>query len=119
MKFSSDLIGAVTDDATPLVDAPLASGSKTWTLDLTTSDAEIELSAGFYLAFADAATDTVVVGLGVDTTGQPPASGSAGADAILVAPPATTFTFRVDALGPVHARVLTGTATLRITRLQP
>lgn len=119
MKFSSTTFGVVSGDGFPLPSAPMNANAKAQTLDLTTVDASVSLVAGVYVAFADQASDVCVVGLGVTTAAQPPASGAPSADSILTAPAVTTFTFALSATTTVHARVLSGTATLRLVRVSP
>ncbi|MFO0630138.1 MAG: hypothetical protein U0325_31550 [Polyangiales bacterium] len=60
----------------------------------------IGLDAGIYAVFADGATSTAVLGLDVDTTAQPPASGSGEAEGIVVLPRDTSRDIVCDRASP-------------------
>lgn len=116
MKSFSPTLGDTVDGRMVLADAPLNRSAASSTLALTTDDAEIALAVGVYVALADAATDTAVLGLGNDTTGEPPASGDPEAESVVVIPVGGIATLLIDRALTLHARVLSGTATLRLVR---
>jgi hypothetical protein len=119
MRSFSVIFGAVADGRYAQVDAPLGRYCFAQTLALTTADAVIPLAAGIYTVTPDAAVDTTVLGLDVDTTAQPPASGSAAAEGIATIPKEQSVNIVCDRPISLHARVLAGTATLRLTRRAP
>jgi hypothetical protein len=116
MRFYSTATGNVTPEGSDFVSGPFNRAAAALTLALTTSDASVSLAPGLYAVFADATTETTVLGIGPSTTGQPPASAAPEASGIVCIPPRVFVEIEVDTNLSLHARVLAGTATLRITR---
>lgn len=95
------------------VRAPITAAAATQTLSLTTSDATVSLVAGGYELVVGASSDLVVIGRGVATTSLPSGTETAG---ISVIPSLGSAEHTLDAAETLHARTLSGTATLYIVR---
>ena len=92
---------------------PITARTATRTLSLTTSDTSVALPAGGYELVLGGSSDLAVIGLGVSTTSLPSATETEG---ISVIPSLGSAEHALDAVTTLHARVLTGTATLYIVR---
>lgn len=95
------------------VRAPITARCATRTLALTTTDATVELPAGGYELILGASSDLAVIGHGVDTTGKPDATETEG---VSIIPSLGAAEHALEAATTLHARVLSGTATLYIVR---
>lgn len=93
--------------------APINARCATRTLALTTTNASVSLPAGGYELVLGASSDLAVIGLGVATTALPTA---AETEALAVIPSLGAVELALDAASTLHARVLSGTATLYIVR---
>ena len=116
MRSFSPVFGDTVDGASALAEAPFNRSSGQQTLSLTTSDALISLAAGYYVFFSDASTDTTVLRTGGSTADFPPASGAAEDVGCITYPAGGGVSVLLDRSLTLHARVLSGTATLRIAR---
>jgi hypothetical protein len=116
MKSSSAVFGTRTAQGSDRWDAPFTVATEESTLDLTTTDATVSLGPGVYACYAANATDETVVGLGVTTTARPPASGSPPGAGLFSMNVGMTGSFTLNATTTLHARVLSGTANLRLMR---
>lgn len=83
------------------------------TLSLTTTDAEVSLGAGGYELVLGASSDLAVIGLGVTTAAKPDGTLTEG---VAVIPSLGACDVVLDATTAVHARVLSGTATLYVVK---
>lgn len=93
---------------------PISAGDATRTLALTTTDTSVSLPAGGYELILGGSSDLAVIGRNdVATTGKPDATETPG---ISVIPSFGSAEHTLDATETVHARVLSGTATLYIVR---
>lgn len=93
---------------------PCDASTTTRTLDLTTSDASLSgLAAGVY-ELMHSGTGFAVVAF-TATTSMPPAS-AAAAVACVPVPPGGVVTLVIEASATLHARILSGTATLYAVR---
>ena len=92
---------------------PISVGVATRTLALTTTDGSVTLPAGGYELVLGASSDLAVIGLGTTTTALPDASEDAN---IAVIPSLGVAELALDAETVLHARMLSGTATLYIVR---
>lgn len=116
MKSFSPTFGDVVDGDGRLADAPFNRSTGARTLALTAVDASIALVAGYYTVAADGASDTAVLGLNGSTAGLPPASGAAEELGCVTVPVGAVASLFIDRDLTLHARVLSGTATLRLQR---
>lgn len=92
---------------------PFSSTTTTQTLDLTTSDDSLPLAAGVYECH-HTGSGLVAVRLGAVTTSFPPASKAAAVTGWLI--PAGAVVVIVADGSDLHARTLSGTATLYLMR---
>ena len=92
---------------------PITARTATRTLSLTTSDTSVALPAGGYELVLGGSSDLAVIGLGTATTGLPDASEDAN---IAVVPSLGVVELALDAETELHARTLSGSATLYIVR---
>ena len=95
--------------------APVLATGGLRTLDLTTSDATIDLAAGAYEAH-NGGSALAVLSLTEVTTALPPATGVAERLGALVVPAGGVGAFAIDAPTTLHAKTLTGTGTLYLHR---
>ena len=96
--------------------APLSSRTTVRTLDLTTTDTSITLAAGTYeITVPATAAGEVALREGAATTSLPPSTGAAEVSGALI-PPGATVVWHIDADVAMHARVLSGTTTIRLHR---
>ena len=119
MKSSSPVFGAMTDGVSALADAPFTRDCGARALDLTNVDASIALVAGYSVVFAEDATDSTVLGLDVSTAALPPASGAAEEPGCITYPAGGGASVLLAEDLTLHARVLSGTAVLRVARKSP
>lgn len=94
---------------------PFDAATTTQTLDLTDTDDSIPLAAGVYECH-HTGSGLVPMRLGSTTVGLPPASKAAAVTGWLVPGNGAVVTIVVEAAGALHARTLTGTATLYLHR---
>ena len=92
---------------------PISVGVATRTLALTTTDGSVTLPAGGYELVLGGSSDLAVIGLGTATTGLPDASEDAN---IAVVPSLGVVELALDAETELHARTLSGSATMYIVR---
>lgn len=92
----------------------LASGGLR-TLDVSTTDASIELAAGTYEVLSGASAHAVASLTG-STASLPPSTGAAEATGAFMVPAGGAVTVAIDTATTLHAKLLSGTGTLYLHR---
>lgn len=107
--------GVPLPDAQRLDAAPFDSGTTLYRLDLTTSDASIDLPAGGYVLVLDESDGASAI-VRIDGVASTPASGASLASAFLV-PAGSSATMRLTAAATVHAIMRADTGVLFFQRV--